>query len=86
MGDATKTEDPWYPDDSGAWVEHDGSGMPVDGMAMVAVLTGAHRRRRVPPHPGYPLRAISWDWDWFPYPGTPSHGDIVAYRRMEDRT
>jgi len=42
----TPTDDsPWYPDDSGEWVEHDGSVMPVPGDTLVLVLLAYERSR-----------------------------------------
>ena len=51
----------WYPDDSGEWIEYDGSGQPVDDDIEVEVLLAEERERRrydiVQQLPKY------WYWD-----------------------
>jgi hypothetical protein len=82
MGDATKTEDPWYPDDSGEWVEYDGSGMPVAGHIRVLILlVGERAFRDAPASEDLPASAADWSW-----PTLPIWARVVAYRLMEDRT
>jgi hypothetical protein len=70
-------DSPWYPDDSGEWVEHDGSGMPVPAPAGVNVLLRFERDER--DYRPEPRAACGWDWRSLPS-GTPGSGDIVAYR------
>lgn len=54
-------QSPWYPDDSGEWIEYDGSGQPVDNDVVMEVLLHGERNE----HYWYtmPLRASEWDWD-----------------------
>ena len=52
----------WYPDDSGEWVEYDGSGQPVEGDVLVEVLLlherDAHEYKQKE------SEAWRWAWDW----------------------
>lgn len=43
VADNTSPRKPWYPDNSGEWVEYDGSGQPVEDDVDVEVLTAAER-------------------------------------------
>lgn len=65
----------WYPDDSGEWVEYDGSGQPVEDDVFVAVLMEVERRGR----DYVPLlrRAEDWMWEGIPLA---TGCDIVAYK------
>lgn len=76
MGDATKTEDPWYPDDSGEWIEYDGLEMPVPGDTLVLILLEWERTdRRTGVAEDIPAPANDWGWG-----NLPNGLDIVAYR------
>lgn len=55
------TSSPWYPDDSGEWVEYYGSGQPVDDDVVVAVLLRAERDEQY--WGTMPFRASEWNWD-----------------------
>lgn len=44
---APASETPWYPDDSGEWIEHDGVARPVDGETLVDVLLSGERDQRI---------------------------------------
>ena len=68
VADNTSPLKPWYPDNSGEWVEYDGSGQPVEDDVLVEAITAIERYKQ-----DYILlvrEAESWDW------GT----NIVAYK------
>ena len=75
--DKTSPLKPWYPDDSGEWIEYDGSGLPVDGREVIEVLMREEREYRY-----YLLHQISaWQFSW----ANCGHGsDIVAYKVCKD--
>lgn len=54
-------QSPWYPDDSGEWVEYDGSGQPVEDDVVVEVLFRAERGRQCWKEAS--TRASGWCWD-----------------------
>lgn len=54
-------QSPWYPDDSGEWIEYDGSGQPVDNDVVVEVLFHAERGRQCWKEAS--TRASGWCWD-----------------------
>ena len=61
-------EAPWYPDDSGKWVEHDGSpNCPVRPNTMVEVIKYFERQRRC--YSGAIARGYQFNWH-----------DTVAYK------
>lgn len=51
----------WYPDDSGEWVEYDGSGQPVEDDVWVEVVMVLERRER--DYATLIRRAEDWSWD-----------------------
>lgn len=51
----------WYPDDSGEWVEYDGSGQPVEDDVEVEALLLLERERQDYLHD--PAKAKNWYWD-----------------------
>ena len=65
----------WYPDDSGEWVEYDGSGQPVEDDVFVEVLMEVERRGR--DYATLLRRAEDWSWCSSPYD---PDSDIVAYK------
>ena len=69
----------WYPDDSGEWIEYDGSGQPVKDDVEVEAVMAVERRVR-----GYITRirkAEDWSWGSDLYdPGS----DIVAYKVVKE--
>ena len=60
--DIGSPDEKWYPDDSGEWVEYDGSGQPVEGDVLVEVLLlherDAHEYKQKE------SEAWRWAWDW----------------------
>ena len=62
----------WYPDDSGEWIEYDGSGQPVEDDVLVEVLVAVEDGVRY--HNPWKDRAGSWRWC------TGGLNDIVAYK------
>ena len=75
ISDNTSPLKPWYPDNSGEWVEHDGSGQPVGDGVLVEVLMVGERDER-----DYAIRvreAKYWDWGASLYD---PNEDIVAYK------
>ena len=68
VADNTSPLKPWYPDNSGEWVEYDGSGQPVEDDVLVEGITAIERYKQ-----DYILlvrEAESWDWGM----------NIVAYK------
>ena len=68
VADNTSPLKPWYPDNSGEWVEYDGSGQPVEDDVLVEGITVIERYKQ-----DYILlvrEAESWDWGM----------NIVAYK------
>ena len=65
----------WYPDDSGEWVEYDGSGQPVEDDVLVEVVMAVERYER----DYFPMSSRAEDLRWSASPGDPSC-DIVAYK------
>lgn len=65
----------WYPDDSGEWVEYDGSGQPVEDGVLVGVLMELERDKRY--YADMRCRAEDWDWNAYLYD---TSSDIVAYK------
>ena len=64
----------WYPDDSGEWVEYDGSGQPVEDDVEIEALLSHERESR-----SYlPGKADAEDWCW--KLGRLAGADIVAYK------
>ena len=51
---------PWYPDNSGEWVEYDGSGQPVEDDVLVEVLL-LHERDA---HEYKQKKSKAWRWCW----------------------
>lgn len=70
---------PWYPDDSGEWIEYDGSGQPVENNVIVDVIIKGERERKY--YAQRPEPAYRWSWDW-------SRGfkqsRIVAYKIVKE--
>ena len=73
--DADKPDTPWYPDDSGKWVEViPGVGKRPDGLrpgTLVATLSSREREERQHSWPA-PLKARHWSWS-----------AIVAYKTVD---
>ena len=65
----------WYPDDSGEWIEYDGSGQPVEDYVEVEALFFEERNSK--DYAPFHEYAKYWCWEWDRWPG-PS--DIVAYK------
>ena len=64
----------WYPDDSGEWIEYDGSGQPVeDGVEVEALFSQEREAQTYRPVQDC---AKDWRWDW----GVVWDEDIVAYK------
>ena len=67
----------WYPDDSGEWVEYDGSGQPVEGDVLVEVLM-LHERDA---HEYKQKESEAWRWDWCRgWLASSEDENIVAYK------
>ena len=64
----------WYPDNSGEWIEYDGSGQPVEDAVEVEALF-SHERERRSYAPGL-CNGEDWCWKWFGM----GVADIVAYK------
>lgn len=62
----------WHPDDSGEWIEYDGSGQPVEDDVVVEVLLTVEDGELY--HSPWKQRAESWRWSRNGY------NDIVAYK------
>lgn len=65
----------WYPNDSGEWVEYDGSGQPVEDDVWVEVVMVLERRER--DYATLFRRAEDWSWDVSLYD---PDSDIVVYK------
>ena len=65
----------WYPDDSGEWIEYDGSGQPVEDDVCVEVIMEVEQRGR--DYAPILRRAEDWDWNAYLYD---TSSDIVAYK------
>lgn len=77
VADKTDPLKPWVPDDSGKWIEYDGSGQPVDDKELVEILMRDEREDRY-----YELQQVpAWKCSWANYS---SCGDIVAYKVCKD--
>ena len=66
----------WYPDDSGEWIEYDGSGQPVEDGVLVEVVVAVERDKRH--YAALPCRAEVWEWNTHLL-DDPDR-DIVAYK------
>ena len=66
----------WYPDDSGEWIEYDGSGQPVEDGVLVEVVM-VEERGRGRDYVATTLKAEDWFWGARAYE---SSNDIVAYK------
>ena len=73
--DNTSPLKPWVPDDSGEWVEYDGSGQPVEDDVLIGFLMAAERYNR----DYFPLFRMAGDLRWC-VNGSDSGSDIVAYK------
>ena len=65
----------WYPDNSGEWIEYDGSGQPVEDGVLVEIVTAVERYER----DYLPMSNIAEDFRWSASLDDPSC-DIVAYK------
>ena len=65
----------WYPDNSGEWVEYDGSGQPVEDDVLVEVVMAVERYER----DWFPMSSRAEDLRWSASLNDPSC-DIVAYK------
>ena len=74
VADNTSPLKPWYPDDSGDWVEYDGSGQPVEDDVFVEVLLAVVDGER--DYGPWKDRAGSFRW----CRSTSGLNDIVAYK------
>ena len=70
--DIGSPDEKWYPDDSGEWVEYDGSGQPVEDDVVVEVLLDVGDGELY--HSPWKQRAGIWRWSRNGY------NDIVAYK------
>ena len=68
-------EKPWYPDDSGEWVEYDGENRP-EPFALVDCLLVTERNSEI--LISCPMPVNNWNWNW-----TGSQTDIVAYKVVQ---
>ena len=76
VADNTIPLKPWYPDNSGEWIEYDGSGQPVEDGVLVEVIMAAERRER-----DYTsLVRMAEVWDWGPRWCHRNGGHVVAYK------
>ena len=75
VSDKSNPLKPWYPDNSGEWVEYDGSGQPVEDDVWVEVLLAAIDDG-VRDYGPWINRAGSWRW----CRSTSGLNDIVAYK------
>ena len=66
----------WYPDDSGEWVEYDGSGQPMEDDVVVEVLLDDERDDRC----WNPMAVKANEWYWGINAG---RAKIVAYKFVE---
>lgn len=66
-------ETPWYPDDSGEWVEHTTGSQPVPSLTRVEVLIRSEREQKDYYKSKDEAREYYWDVDQ-------DGGDIVAYK------
>ena len=73
--DIGSPDEKWYPDDSGEWIEYDGSGQPVEDDVYVEVIMEVEQRRR--DYTPMLRRAEDWDWNAYLYDAS---SDIVAYK------
>ena len=64
----------WYPDDSGEWIEYDGSGQPVEDDVEIEALFSHERERKY----YAPCQDDAEDWCW--KLGLLGGADIVAYK------
>lgn len=69
---------PWVPDDSGEWIEYDGSGQPVSDSTVVDVLR-ANERDDPSLFQSLPDPAGTWNWDV-----CGKGANIVAYKVCKD--
>lgn len=68
----------WLPDDSGEWIEYDGSGQPVGDDVSVEVLLQSERREQ------YWVEGVSKAYDWYWNWDTEfDSARIVAYKVVE---
>ena len=65
----------WYPDNSGEWVEYDGSGQPVEDDVLVEVVMAVERYER----DYFPMSIRAEDLRWSASLNDPSC-DIVTYK------
>ena len=75
--DIGSPDEKWYPDDSGEWVEYDGSGQPVeDGVEIEALFSHERESRSYTPCQD---AAGNWSWhqDWCRRHG---YEHIIAYK------
>ena len=69
----------WYPDDSGEWIEYDGSGQPVGDDELVEVLLLHERDAHEYKQNESRARRLCWGWcsGWFAFS---EDANIVAYK------
>ena len=65
----------WYPDDSGEWVEYDGSGQPVEDDVLVETILEIERDKRS--YTALVRRAEVWEWNVYLYD---TSNNIAAYK------
>ena len=73
--DIDSPDEKWYPDNSGEWVEYDGSGQPVEDGVRVEIVMASERAGRV--FAPVLLKAEDWFWGARAYDAS---NDIVAYK------
>lgn len=65
----------WYPDDSGEWIEYDGSGQPIGDSLLLEALLQVEREEQ-----NYTAwQRMAEDWNWKIRPDG-QRGNIVAYK------
>ena len=73
--DKITSSEKWYPDNSGEWVEYDGSGQPVEDDVLVEVVMAVERYER----DYFPMSIRAEDLRWSASLNDPSC-DIVTYK------
>ena len=61
--DNTLPSELWYPDDSGEWIEYDGSGQPVEDLVLVEAMHATERERKTYRKVVSRANGFLWGWD-----------------------
>ena len=73
--DIDNPDEKWYPDNSGEWVEYDGSGQPVEDDVLVETILEIERDKRS--YTALVRRAEVWEWYVYLYD---TSNNIAAYK------